>query len=103
MLYHITKPENISNILIEGLKPDYKKGIGSIKYKKVFLTNDIWKIIDTQLGRNHWKEIAIIYIDTHNVEPHIYTSTGIPIKSDFEFVTDYIPPNDIKKIEYIKL
>ena len=96
MLYHLTKPENLPTILTGGLIPDYKRGIGRTRYGYVFLTNDFEKIIETQLGRNYWKEVAILHIETDNFKP-------FTIESDFEFVTDYVSPESIKKIEYIKL
>lgn len=102
MFYHITKPENLHQILDLGIIANYKKGIGKDKHGKVFLTNNVEKIIETQLGRNHWKDILILYIDTQ-AKPHTYTSRGIEELSDFEFVTDYVPTRDIIGMEIIKL
>lgn len=102
MLYHLTKPENLPTILTAGLIPDYKRGIGRVKYGYVFLTNDVERIIETQLGRNYWREATILHIETDNVKPFLYTSTGISIPSDYEFITDYVSPNDIIKTEYLK-
>lgn len=101
MLYHLTNPKNLPTIITRGIIPDYKKGIGRIKHGYVFLTNDVERIIETQLGRNYWKEVAIIHIDTDNFKPFIYQATNL--ESDFEFVSDYVSPKCIKKIEYIKL
>lgn len=101
MLYHLTKPENLPTILTGGLIPNYKRGIGRTRYGYVFLTNDFEKIIETQLGRNYWKEVSILHIETDNFKPFIYQPFNL--ESDFEFISDYISPECIKKIENIKL
>lgn len=78
-LYHITKYENLDNILKNGLLinsnkngfvkkeylPNYK-----IKYgiQPIFLTNDIDYIIKTQLTESFIKDCCVLKIDISNLD-----------------------------------
>tara|TARA_R110000868_G_scaffold195851_1_gene441592 strand:+ start:4105 stop:4443 length:339 start_codon:yes stop_codon:yes gene_type:complete len=100
VLYHITKVENIESIMEKGILPNYKKGItcGGRKQTQVFLTNDINKVIKTQIGSVWENEIAIFEVEVHNIEPHRYYCFEPPKDSDFEFVTDKVDTENIKNI-----
>ena len=103
-LYHITKAKYVTSILKKGILPGYEKGIScNTKQTKVFLTNDVERILRTQTGNNWEKELAIIEVDNVNYKPHEYTSHKPSKFSDFEFVVDKIEPFEIKNIKYLTI
>jgi hypothetical protein len=104
ILYHITKAENIESIMEKGILPSFKKGIttGSTKHTQVFLTNDINKVIETQIGDSWQNEIAILKVEVDNIKPHKYYCFEPPRDSDFEFVTNKVNIKNIKDISYGK-
>jgi len=99
--YHITKKKNINSIMKLGILPKYKQGLSTYReHTKVFLTNDIEKIIKTQ-GGNEWEtSIAIIEVEVEKHEPHTYTCYDPPKYSDFEFIVDKVSVEEIKSICY---
>ena len=97
-LYHITRKENIDSIIEKGIIPNYRKGLGSRGSDKVFLTNDVNKIIKTQGGIEWETNIAIIEVDVKNYKPHLYNCYVIPKESDYEFVCEIVEPSMIKNI-----
>jgi len=103
-LYHITKVENIKSILENGIIPNYKKGItcGNREHTCVFLTNNINKVIRTQLGGS-WGNVAIFEVSVNNAKPHKYYCSEPPQDSDFEFVVNKVDKTLIKGYRLIKL
>jgi len=105
ILYHITKVENIESIMEKGILPNYKKGItcGDVKHTQVFLTNNINKVIETQIGDSWENEIAILEVEVEvdNIKPHKYYCFEPPRDSDFEFVTNKVNIKNIKNISYV--
>ena len=101
-LYHITRKNNVPRILIEGLLPSRSKGLTARtpKHNKVFLTNDIDKIIKYMGGSSWETNIAILGVKCTDAKPAIYTHTGIQVESDFEFIIDKVLPNQIINVEY---
>ena len=104
ILYHITPIKNLESILEKGILPDFnKKGISHWKdeHKKVFLTNDIDKIILEQAGINWVKRnnpiILEIELNEKDFKPHEYHFGGTYTYSKSEFVIDKIEPNKIIK------
>ena len=105
VLYHITKVENIESIMENGILPDYKKGItcSAAKHNQVFLTNDINKVIDTQIGDSWGNELVIFKVHIDNVKPHKYYCFEPPKDSDFEFVTNKVDKENIKNYKLWKI
>jgi hypothetical protein len=105
VLYHITKVENIESIMENGILPDYKKGItcSGVKHNQVFLTNDINKVIDTQIGDSWGNELVIFKVHIDNVKPHKYYCFEPPKDSDFEFVTNKVDKENIKNYKLWKI
>ena len=106
ILYHITKVENIKSIMEKDILPNFKEGITADgrKHKQVFLTNDINRVIETQIGDCWGNEIAIfeVEINPDDIKPHKYYCFNPPKDSDFEFVTDKVNKENIKNIRYVK-
>ena len=106
MMFHITKTENIESILSVGIIPGELSKIKGIatrhypKHGKVFLTNDVGRIVDTQLGRSSTHEWSVISVDERNFkyQQHMYKSNGTYTLSDFEFITNKIEIKDILNI-----
>ena len=104
-LFHITRVENVDSILTQGILPGYKKGLtmrGDI-WDKVFLTNNVDKIIKTQGGKAWEKNIAIfeVEVDVSDCHPYIYGCFDSLVNdnrkiSDFEFNIDKVLPEQIK-------
>lgn len=93
--YHITKTKNAFSIAARGLLPGFSRGIGGIKGSdKVFLTNDVDKIIKIQCGKEWMKDSSIVTV-LADPQPHVYLSNEI---SDFEFVIDEVKPEQIIEI-----
>jgi hypothetical protein len=105
ILYHITKVENIESIIEKSIIPNYKKGItcGDRKQTQVFLTNDIDKVIKTQIGDCWGNELVVFEVEINNIKPHKYYCFEPPKDSDFEFVTEKIDKKNIKKYLLYKL
>lgn len=105
ILYHITKPEYLPKICTEGLRPLLGKGLRRMGDRDgfIYLTNDIDKIINEQLGLKHWSEIAIITVDVDNAKPKQYNCYAPPISSTFEFIIDSVSPDRIVNTEMKKL
>jgi len=101
-LYHITKSKNIVSILNIGILPKYGKGLTRKGCDKVFLTNDIDRIIKTQGGVTWESGIAIIEVDVKDYETHIYKCYVQPKYSDFEFTIDKVEVNEIINIKIIR-
>jgi hypothetical protein len=104
ILYHITKPEYLPKICTGGLQPLLGKGLRLLRDRDnfVYLTNDVDKIINEQLG-SCWPEIAIITVEVDNVKPKQYTcGYPTPISSTFEFIIDSVPPERIINTEIKK-
>ena len=106
ILYHITKVENIKSIMEKGILPNFKEGITADgrKHKQVFLTNDIYRVIETQIGDCWGNEITIfeVEININDIKPVKYYCFEQPIDSDFEFTTDKVNKENIKNIRYVK-
>lgn len=104
ILYHMTPKRNLESILNNGLLPGYSKGLyiyGNKKLNKVYLTNNVLKIVSIQSGYEWIKDNDVIIleidIDEKYFEPCKYEYSGTYTYSDFEFVTDIIKPEQIKK------
>ena len=97
-LYHITRCENIDSIMEKGIIPDYSVGLGRERYGKVFLTNDVNRIINEQGGETWRTGIAVIEVGGLEYKPHLYTCWKIPVESNFEFVVDRVLPCHIKNV-----
>ncbi len=106
MMFHITKTRNIEKILSEGIIPGKQSRIKGLtvtsqpKHENVFLTNDVGRIVDTQLGRSSTHEWSVISVDERNFnyQQHRYKSNGTYTLSDFEFITNKIEIKDILNI-----
>jgi len=99
-LYHITRSENIGSIMEKGIIPHYTNGLGRERYGKVFLTNDVNKIINEHGGEKWRTGIAVIEVEGVDYKPHLYTCWKIPVESDFEFVVDKVLPCHIKEVVF---
>lgn len=102
-LYHITPGKNIKSIMENGILPGFNKGLTCHhqKWNMVFLTNDIDRIIRDQSGMD-WvnkKEAYVIEveIEDHRIRPHEYNSGSTYSISDFEFTTDMVNNEEIKR------
>lgn len=101
ILYHITPKKNIDSILEHGILPNYGNGLtcGKRTHDKVFLTNDVLRIITTQAGelwvKHNEPVIFEIELDESEFKPLEYHSGGTYTLSDFEFTTDKVRPNQI--------
>jgi hypothetical protein len=107
ILYHITKVENIESIMEKGILPNFKEGItvDGRKHNQVFLTNDINRVIGTQIGDCWGNEIAIfeVEINPDDIKPVKYYCFEQPRDSDFEFVTNKVNIENIRKLSKINL
>ena len=97
-LYHITRSENIGSIMEKGIIPHYTNGLGKERYGKVFLTNNVSKIINEHGGEKWRTGIAVIEVEGVEYKPHLYTCWKILVESDFEFVVDKVLPCHIKNV-----
>jgi hypothetical protein len=105
ILYHITKPDLLPMICSGGLLPLLGKGLRRMGDRDafVYLTNDVDKIVNEQLGLNYWSEIAIVTVDVNNAKPVQYNCYAPPISSTFEFIVDSVSPDRIVNTEIKKL
>ena len=101
-LYHLTPARNLESILACGLIPAKGKGLtiqSKTKHTKVFLTNDIDRIAETQAGKDWLSRnnvvVLEISINDRDIEPHKYIDGATYTLSDFEFVCDRVDPSDI--------
>lgn len=110
VLYHITKTKNVESILNFGIVPQKlskRKGITTHYYiqEKVYLTNDIQKIINEQMGeeffnKHSWSIVEVDVTDL-KVEAHKYHFKETPTYSDFEFVVKNVPAENIINVLHI--
>src|SRR6185369_8127428 len=93
ILYHLTKEKNLDSILSKGLIADKNSGLTvnkKSKFKKVFLTNDIPRIVVSQAGEKWCKRynpiVLEIEIEEKCITPVHYRDGATYTLSDFEFV-----------------
>lgn len=109
IFYHIAKGRHAESILAKGLIPGHRRGItcNGDKHKKVFVTNDVDKIIKWQAGPAWIKKhkCVLVHVDMTGVrmDPVQYRCGMTYTISDFEFTTDRIDPKRIVKIEPIQI
>ncbi len=101
ILHHITPLCNVDSILRNGLIPAHSTGINRSRTSiSVFLTNDVNKIIETQSGKEWCEQFnsIVLEIDVSNliIKPHEYNAFVPAIISDYEFICEYVPPENIK-------
>ena len=106
ILYHITKRKHIPSIQVKGIIPGFRRGLftGKIKLKKVYLTNNVQYVINNQAGQkwcDRWDPI-VLEIDIETAESLKIRCSGTYTLSLFEFVTDKIKPEQIKRIRKLK-
>jgi hypothetical protein len=102
-LYHISKRIHTNSILTKGLIPAYRKGLTvAKKQEKVFLTNDVERILKTQAGEKwckRWDPVVFeVDVTDLNVSPVKYIYNRTYTLSDFEFEAGRIEPSRLKLV-----
>lgn len=102
-LFHITPERHLDSILKKGIIAGFRKGLTTSrqpKWKTVFLTNNIDRILKDQAGetwsRRHKPIVLEVDIEDLKIEPKKYFGGGTYTISDFEFECKYVPPKKIK-------
>lgn len=105
--YHITKSKWVPSIMSKGIRPGYRRGlnVSGRKCKKVYLTNDVGRIVSHQCGEKYVRDndlvVLVVEIPDSSLEPVHYRDGMTYTISDFEFTSGIVHPSLISTVKPI--